>query len=133
MDEISIKSQLICAIITASGTVLSAVIAFFSARYTAKREIRKMKLQWAHDDHLSDKKDFSEMTAAVSRYAQSGWSRHQREALECIAVVQVSASGDLLSELITLSNLVSSGSLDDIHQQLMSVIRLNSTIDCKRT
>ena len=128
----NLSTELICAIITASGTVLSAVIAFFSARYTAKREIRKMKLQWTREDNLSDKKEFSEMTAAVSRYAQSGWSRHQREALECISVLQVSASGELLDELTTLSNLVASDSLDDISQQLMTVIRLNSCIDRKK-
>ena len=91
-----------------------------------------MKLQWDRDDLISGKKSFLEMTAAVSRYAQSGWQRHQREALECIAALQVFASGDLLAELTTLSDLVSSDSLDDIHQQLMKVVQLNSAENRKR-
>ena len=132
MDDIAIKTQVICAIITASGTVLAAVIAFFSARYTARREIKKLKLQWTREDNLTGKKEFAEMTAAVSRYLQSGWSRHQREALESVAILQVTAHGDLLTELSTLSDLIASDSLDDIPQQLRTVIRLNSAINRKK-
>lgn len=123
--------ELTCAIITATGTVLSAVIAFLSARFTKKREIKKLKLQWSREDALSDKKEFAEMTIAVSRYAQSGWARHQREALESIMVLQASAHGKLLNELTVLACLVHSDSLDDIPQQLMTIIRLNSSVDCK--
>lgn len=135
MKEIikDIPTEAVCAIITACGTVLSAVIAFFSSRYVSRKEIRKMKMQWEHDDRTINQKAFSEMVSAVSRYAQSGWSRHQREAMEKISASMIGEGNSMSDELSALYKSVSGGyAKSDIEMHLESVVKLrNSNVKYK--
>lgn len=118
------KTEIICALITAGGTVLAAIIAHFTARWTSKREVKKMKMQWDHDGDVARERAFSEMVAAVSKYIQSGWARHQREAVEKISAVQANECGELLDALDNLINSVLSEKTEAVAEQLSAVMRL---------
>ena len=122
-----LSPEIISALISASGTIIAAIIAWLSAKSAAKREIRKLKTEWARQDKLSDDQKFTEMTSAVSRYIQTGWPRHQREALEKISTVQ--STGRLSSdELQCLYEAVLSSDIDQCRTQLSVVIRLRQQI-----
>lgn len=95
-------TELICTLVTAGGTLLSAVIAFFVSRSTANKEIEKMKLSWDHEDTVSSDDDFAEMAALVSKFvclSTGGW---QPDALSKVAEVRSRESGrlgDILDKL----------------------------------
>lgn len=100
--------------------ILSAVIAFITARYTVRKEIQKQQMQWEREDHVSENRDFSEMVSAVSRFTQSGWSKHQREAMERITVVQASNPDLPLDELYST---VASGDAAEAATSLQEVLK----------
>ncbi|MBE6985949.1 MAG: hypothetical protein E7433_00795 [Ruminococcaceae bacterium] len=106
-----LSPEIISAIISAFGTIAAAIIAWISAKFTAKREIHKLRLSWEREDNILRKKAFADMGAAVSRYIQSGWSRHQREALEAIAFVR-SSDGETASEIENLYEAVLGGEIE---------------------
>ena len=108
----------------AISPILAAAIAFFTAKHTARKEIRKLELQWKREDTVSENRDFSEMVAAVSRYAQSGWSKHQREAIEKISVVLTKKHNPSLA---TLLNFVAAGNTDGVLSLLQDLARTDST------
>lgn len=120
----SVPTELICAVISFLGTALSAVIAFLTARFTSNREIKKMKMQWAHDKTSSQKQALSEMVSATSRYVQSGWSKHQREAMEKISAFSICAAKDHFEALSSLYTAVASDEREDAAICLSAVIQL---------
>lgn len=117
------KTEVICALITAGGTMLAAVIAHLTALWTSKREVKKMKMQWDHDTEVAEKRAFSAMLAAVSKYIQSGWAKHQRDAIEKISAVQASERGEMFDALDGLIKTVLSGDTEAIAEQLSAVMR----------
>ena len=105
--------------LAAVSPILAALVAFVTAKFTARHEIRKQKMQWAREDNLSENRDFSDMVAAVSRYTQSGWSKHQREAMERISRVQAAAPAPSLN---ALWDAVAAGSIDDAQSCLQNIL-----------
>lgn len=103
----------------AISPILAAVISFFTAKYTSRKEIRKLELEWKRKDAISKNRDFLEMVAAVSRYSQSGWSSHQREAMEKISIIQAQHNDPLLR---SLWQSVNSGNIADSLTYLQSII-----------
>ena len=126
----NLPTEIICALITAGGTILSALIATISAKHVTQRELKKLKLQWKHERDLSSADAFTEMVMAVSRYTQSGWPRHQREALERITAMQTNAHGETASALNALYGATASGSAAEINKCLATVIRLQQAHPC---
>lgn len=120
----NLPTEIICALITAGGAILSAVIAHLTARGTTRREIKKLKMQWKRDDDLAAQKTFSEMYAAVSKYIQSGWSRHQRDAMEKVSELRANEQGELLNALDDLHAAILSEMPDVAAQQLTVVLQL---------
>lgn len=82
------KTEIICAIVAAGGTLLSALIAFFVSRTTANKELEKMKLTWAREDLVSSDDEFAEMAEAVSKYVQNNYGKVQSDAMSKIAAVR---------------------------------------------
>lgn len=111
-------------LLAAISPILSAVIAFITAKYTTQKEIRKQEMQWDREDDIAENRDFSAMTSAVSRFIQSGWSKHQREAIERITVVQTADSDP---ELDTLFDAVASGDTDNSANCLQNVVRVRNS------
>ncbi len=123
----SLPPEIVSAIISACGVILSAIIAFLSAKSVANKEIKKMKMQWSREDSLSDQQAFSEMLSAVSRYLQSDWSRHQREALEKISAIRGMKGGKQLEALDALHASVLSGDKSEIEVAIAGITRLRQS------
>lgn len=66
-----IDSTIICTIITAIGTIISGLIAWFVSRSSTKAEIEKIKESWKREDIVSSEKEFAEMAETVGRYLQN--------------------------------------------------------------
>lgn len=64
-------SEIICALITAGGTVLSILISFFVSRSTANSEIAKMRLTWEREDSLASGKELEELARLIYDYTSS--------------------------------------------------------------
>ena len=85
-------------------------------------------MQLEHDDKKAREKTFSEMVDLVSKYAESGRPRYQREALGKISVSMIGADSQMADELSKLYSTVSTGyARADIQQLLNSVICLKNT------
>ena len=96
------SSEMICALISVIGIVISSLFSYAISRYTANKEFDKMKLTWEREDIVSSEEEFSDMSKAVGAYVQSGASQCQRVAMELVAAARSKESsifGALLDEL----------------------------------
>ena len=110
-------------LLAAISPILAATVAFFTAKHTTRKEFRKLESQWNREDTVWEKESFAKMVAAVSRYTQSGWSRHQREAMEKISVVQTQKNDPRIADLLLA---VSSGNRTDALDYLQKLIALDT-------
>lgn len=116
------KAEIICALITVGGALLSALIAFFVSRSTANKEIEKMKLTWEREDVISSDDEFADMASAVATYVQNGWSDTQRTAMSKIAAIRSKEIGSLASKLDQLYTAVSRDNAKSADSLLTEVI-----------
>ena len=94
--------EIICAIIAATGTLISAWIAFFVSRSTANKEIIKMKLTWEREDLVSSDDEFAEMSAAAARYISYDSFENKTEAMCKIAAIRSKETGNVCNNLDAL-------------------------------
>lgn len=95
-------TEVLCTLVTAGGTLLSACIAFFVSRSTANKEIEKMKLTWEREDIISSDDEFAEMASAVAKFVLYNSGAHHNEALARVASVRAKEMGNLANILDTL-------------------------------
>ncbi len=124
------NTEVICAIISAIGVLLSSLLSFFVSKSTAKSEIKKMQLTWEREDNLSHSSDFAQMIRTVSLYCNLTESEpdivHSQEYAESIALVDCLRStetGDLAQKLDQLRDSFPSD-LPQIRKNLDTVIRM---------
>lgn len=115
-------TEIICALVTVGGTLLSTLIAFFVSRSTANKEIEKMKLTWEREDVISSDDEFAEMASAVATYVQNGWSGNQCTAMSKIAAIRSKEIGSLALKLDQLYTSVSRGNANSADSLLTEVI-----------
>lgn len=126
--KISISSEYACALISFAGVIISALISKNVAKTAANKEIEKMKLTWEREDVVTSEDEFSEMTAAVARYASSFRSTELRDALGKLAAVRAKESGALAEALDVLYQTVSTGYRTEIETQLSRVIAMKHSL-----
>ena len=83
-----------------------------------------MQMQWAHDTQAARNRAYADMFSAVSEYVQSGWTKHQRNALSKIAVVQTCETGRTFDILRELYCSVSAGDTESAKAHLLAVAQL---------
>lgn len=103
-----IDSTIICTIITAIGTIISGLIAWFVSRSSTKAEIEKIKESWKREDIVSSEKEFAEMAETVGRYLQNSSNKILADASGMVNAVRAKENGELAE------------SLDELHQSLIS-------------
>ena len=64
-------TEVVYALISLAGAVVSSVLAYFISKSSAQREIEKMRIGWEREDSLSSDEEFTEMVIAVTRYISS--------------------------------------------------------------
>ena len=92
---ILIETEVICAIITVSGVVISSVIAFLVSKNSVEKEIEKMKMSWKREDSAASDEEFSEMITAVTRYVHGRKREDELPALEKLNNVRRKGTGDI--------------------------------------
>ena len=61
-------SEIICAMISVGGVIISAGIAWFTAKQKTAHDLEQMKLSWKHDTAATLDTAYDEMIAAVSAF-----------------------------------------------------------------
>lgn len=120
------SNEIICALITVGGVLISAIISYAVSRSTANKEIEKMELAWAREDVVSSDEDFAEMAGAVAKFVRTNTSTNQRNAMSLVASVRSKESGALGHLLDELYIDIQSGVAHNTD------IRLSQVIDQKR-
>lgn len=120
------KTEIICALITFGGIVVSALFSYVISRSTANKEIERMKLAWEREDVISSDDEFAEMTGAVAKFVSTCSGTTKRNALEQVASIRSKETGELGRLLDNLYLDIQSGypTNADIH--------LSQVIDQKR-
>lgn len=122
-----IDPTVVCAIITAAGTILSALLAWAVSRSTAKRELKKLQLIWEREDVVSSDDDFAQMADSVARYIQRNRSSDGADAAGKVNALRARETGDLAKALDLLYCAISNSKGQDYPnfekiQQCLSVV-----------
>lgn len=96
------NTEIICALIAVTGTLVSAVISFWVSKFSAEKEIQKMKLEWKRQDIVSSDEDFLDMAVAVSRFIQMQTSKTHTEAIAAVTKIRAKESGTIADSLDSL-------------------------------
>lgn len=94
-----IDPTVVCAIITAAGTILSTLLAWAVSRSTAKRELKKLHLIWDREDVVSSDDDFAQMANSIARYIQLNHSRDGADAAGKVNAIRARETGELAEAL----------------------------------
>lgn len=115
-------TKVVCALITVGGTLLSSLIAFLVSRTTANKEIEKMKLTWNREDTVSSDEEFAAMASAVALYVSCRISHYQSDAMERLAALRASETGELSQSLDNLYFAVRDARHGDIDSLLTKLL-----------
>lgn len=115
-------TEIICTIIAAVGTALSATISWCISRSTANKELQKLKLAWEREDLVSSDDEFAAMASAVALFVQSNRWESQGDAMKAIAAVRSKEYGEISDSLDALYLAVNKRSPEDADKYLAIVI-----------
>lgn len=87
--------EILCAIISFAGIVLSSLLSWFISRFTANKELEKLELLWKREDVVSSDDEFAEMAEAVASYCADCRPTTRRIAMEKAAFTRSKEFGDL--------------------------------------
>lgn len=88
-------SEIISALISAG---VSLVISYL----TSRREVKKMRLKWQREDHLSAEDELSNMASAVSSFISRGTESYREHALSLVASARAKSVGAIAESLDSL-------------------------------
>lgn len=131
---ILIETEVICAIITVSGVVISSVIAFLVSKNSAEKEIEKMKMSWKREDSTASDEEFSEMITAVTRYVHGRKREDELPALEKLNNVRRKETGyiylllDLFYRLTTIKDMDGNPNFRLLDKYLSQLIEQNRLV-----
>lgn len=120
------STEVICALISVGGALLSALISYGVSRSTANKEVERMRLTWEREDVVSSDDEFAAMSSSVAKFVQSGRTSCQQAAMAEIAAIRSKESGNLAYLLDDLYFAVQSGNIGN------SDVCLTKVIDEKR-
>lgn len=110
------------------GILISGLVSWVVARSTADREIKKLKLLWEHENHITLDSQFSEMCRSVSRYSANRRPRDCTHACEEVMAMQSIAENELSEVLMKLYAAIS----DNNQSKYAIECLLNEAIEVKR-
>lgn len=102
-------TEIIVALITSLGVVVSALIAWRVSSSQANKEIKKLQKTWEHEKSVSFNDEFAEMVSAVSLYANSRNIGDGYRALEKVSALRAKVTGPLAD------------CLDELHHKLENI------------
>lgn len=96
------STEITCSLIALAGVVLSALVSFLTAFFTANHKLKELKATWEHDAAVSSDEEFAEMAKAVSKYVASGARLYAQDAAAKVSSVRSQEHGDIAETLDSL-------------------------------
>ncbi len=93
------KPEIVSALISLAGTIVSAIIAWNVSKVTANKETSKLLLTWEHEEQISSEKEFSDMVDAVTRYIQVHSNENRMNAFARLNTMRSKETGNLFYRL----------------------------------
>jgi hypothetical protein len=115
-------TEIICALISTAGVLLSAVISRFVSRAAAKKETEKLRLIWEREDVVSSDEDFAKMAAVVAEFVASGYNGQHKNAMSKVAAIRSKESGEIAAALDRLYEALTRRDLHGVDSSLSRVI-----------
>lgn len=84
------------------SALISAAVALIVSYITAKKEIKKMKLEWDREDHLSAEDELANMASSVSSFISRGTEGYREQALSQVAAARSKSAGSMAEALDSL-------------------------------
>lgn len=97
-----IPTEIVCALITCAGIILSNWSSRAIAKDAAKKEAERIKQEWQHDEQIALNNAFHDMAHAVSAYISDSSVTKQLEARTKTAVMLTYADGELADKVEAL-------------------------------
>lgn len=110
----------------AAGIIVSSCLAVWQAKKTAKAEIEKLKMIWAHEKETAHDADFDKMVAAVSLYEKYPHPKNFQDASNAVAVYRAKVTGDMADAVDALSRMIvrDSPNCSAVSNQLSAIVTL---------
>lgn len=116
------KAEIICAIISVGGVLLSTLGSMFVSRIAASKEIKKLKLEFEHNDNATLAAELSDALAAAAKYSSKPITMYRTDAVSKIAAVRVRYGGELGRLLDVLYSNLSDGNCGNIDRTLALLV-----------
>lgn len=116
------KTEVICALITASGVLLSTLGSLFISKITASKEIKKLELEFEHNDNAKLSAELSDALAAAAKYANKPVRMFHTDAVTKVATVRVRYGGEIGRILDVLYNDLTSETSSNIDRTLALLV-----------
>ena len=88
-------SEIICAMISVGGVIISAGIAWFTAKQKTAHDLEQMKLAWKHDTAATLDTAYDEMIAAVSAFLAQRTDESSARAIESVSYIRLRETDSL--------------------------------------
>lgn len=116
------KTEVICAIISAGGVLLSTFGSLTISKIAASKEIKKIKLEFDHSDNAKLAEELSEAMAAAAKYSNKPVVMYQTDAVSKVAAVRVRYSGEVGRLLDVLYNNLANGNYREIDRTIALLV-----------
>lgn len=116
------NTEIICALISVSGVILSCVTSYLVSKVSSAKEIKKLRLELEHNDQSALSSELSEALASAARFSNYASSRNQNAASGKIAAVRSKYSGSVGELLDELYNAVVNGSPPEVDRVLALLV-----------
>lgn len=125
-------TETFCALISFSGVIISSVLSYRIAKFSAQKEIDKIRMSWEREDSISSDEEFEEMVVAVTRYICSHEKADETAALEKINSLRAKEIGELFFQLNLLQRFIKIKDYDGQPDFRLLDECLSDTIEQKR-
>lgn len=116
------KAEIICAIISAGGVLLSTLGSLFISKIAASKEIKKIKLEFEHNDNATLATELSDALAAAAKYSSKPITMYHTDAVSKVAAVRVRYGGELGRLLDVLYGDLTDGNCGGIDRTLALLV-----------
>lgn len=116
------SSEVICSLIAAASATASALISFFISRSTVTREIKKMKLEWAREDAITNDSDFESLFQCVYDFTTCENDHFRIPAMAKLAAIRAKETGSLAPLLDELQTALSTCNRNRCERLLSEIV-----------
>lgn len=122
------NETVLCSILSAAAVLCSALIAYFTARHTAKRELEKQSAQWKREDAVRYTGELKEFSRALEAYLGRAQVPAYRNELQDATAHLIAVTNKADSYIVSFREALNRGDRDSV-RLLGDQIRLALRLD----